>query len=167
MMVFVVGPSRGGKTTLIARVLPEFPNAEVLDLDAEESERFGPGSSGTGGWEGRWQRNVDLLLAAEERAQVTNVLVNVGAGSLQTSKGRRYFIDRGLQSIAVVAPWTVVLSRHPGRDPGEFRSTEYSEERQAVYRAARHQVDSSLTIQESEKMFRAALHALVGGSHKP
>ena len=167
MMVFVAGPSRGGKTTLIARVLPELSNAEVLDLDAAERKRFGPGSSGTGGWEGRWRRNKALLIAAEQRSQVTNVIVDVGAGSLQTSEGRCYFIDRGLESIAVVAPWEVVLQRHPGRDPGEFRSTEYSEERMAVYRAARHQVDSSLPVQESEKMFRVALRALVGGSPEP
>jgi len=163
MMVFVVGPSRGGKTTLIGLALPEFPNAEVLDLDAEERERFGPGSSGTGGWEGRWQRNAVLLTAAERRSRETDVIVDVGAGSLQTPEGRRYFIRRGPQSIAVVAPWSVVLSRHSGRDPGEFRGTEYSEERLAVYRAARHQVDSSPAVQESEMMFRDALRALLGG----
>jgi len=156
MMVFVIGPSRSGKTTLMARVLPEFPNTEVLDLDAEEIRRVGPGRSGmaqTGGWEGRWRRNEALLIAAEQRPRETDVVVDVGAGSLQTSEGRRFFIERGIRSIAIVAPWNVVLQRHPGRDPGEFRSTEYSEERQAVYRVARYQVDSSLIVQESERIF--------------
>lgn len=161
----MVGPSRGGKN--IACALPELPNAEVLDLDAEGADKFGPGSSGEGGWEGRWQRNAALLIAAEQRSRETDLLVDVGAGSLQTSQGRRFFIERGPHSIAVVATWDVVLSRHPpGRDPQEFRNTEYSEERQAVYRAAGHQVDSSLTIQESEMMFRGALHLLLDGGRR-
>ncbi len=164
-MVFVVGPSGGGKTTLIARALPEFPNAEVLDLDAAESKRFGPGSSGTGGWEGRWRRNAVLLTAAERRSRETDVIADVGAGSLETSEGRRFFIERGSHSIAVVAPWEVVLRRHANRDREEFRRVEYSVERQTVYQAARYQVDSSLIVEESEEMFRVALRALVGGGH--
>jgi ribose 1,5-bisphosphokinase PhnN len=36
MLISVVGPSRSGKSTVIAKVRPEFPTFIFLDLEAEE-----------------------------------------------------------------------------------------------------------------------------------
>jgi hypothetical protein len=115
-MAFVVGPSRGGKTTLLNRVLPAFPTAELLDLDAEGNRSVGlplSGGAETGGWEGRWRRDETRLRDAANRSGAAHILVDVGAGSLQTPEGRQYFIDRGPHTIAVVAPstssWAVTL----------------------------------------------------------
>jgi shikimate kinase len=156
MTIFVVGPSRGGKTTLLSKVSPEFATLRLLDLDAEEGGR-------SGGWEDRWRRNLECLRLAEANPRGVDSIVDVGAGSLQTPEGRRFFAERGRLAIAVVAPWAVVYSRHSAeRRPEEFRETEYSDEREKVYRAAKFQVDSSGDIEESARKFRAAIQELLG-----
>ena len=102
------------------------------------------------------------LREAEAGARANRVIVDVGAGSLQTVEGQHFFAARGAFAIAVVAPWKVVLQRHRGRDPDEFRQTEYSEERWRVYRAARFQVDSGAGLEQAIMQFRAALREMVG-----
>ena len=104
MLISVVGPSRSGKSTLIAKVRPEFPTFIFLDLDAEEERAVTSISAkgeNPGGWVGRWSRNLALLRKVDVGPR--HVLVDVGAGSLQTKEGRRFFIDRRSQTIAVVA----------------------------------------------------------------
>lgn len=122
MIIFVVGPSRGGKTTLVRRVLPEFSTLQLLDLDAEEDRRvplIQAKGGDAGGWEGRWRRNLECLQLTE--ASGVDFIVDVGAGSLQTADGRRFFVERGQFAIGVVAPWELILRRHPGRNREEFR----------------------------------------------
>jgi predicted kinase len=70
-MIFVVGPSRGGKSTLVSAVAPEFPALRVLDLDAEEKDQ-------TGGWEDRWHRNLECLRQAEASPSSMDLIVDVG-----------------------------------------------------------------------------------------
>ena len=163
MIIFVVGPSRGGKTTLLSRVLPGFSALQLLDLDAEENRIQGNGG-GAEGWEGRWRRNLGCLRRLE--ASGGDFIVDVGAGSLQTAEGRRFFVQRGQFAIAVVAPWALVLSRHPGRNQEEFRQTEYSQEREQVYQAARFRVDSNTCVEESARKFQTALHELLNRSER-
>jgi shikimate kinase len=167
-MIFVVGPSGGGKTTLLNAILPEFPVLELLDLDAEEIhcvKLILARGDDPRGWEGRWRRNLECLLKAEARPDV-DVIVDVGAGSLETADGRRFFVERWRSTIAVVAPWPVVYERrHLGRTPEEFQRIEYSEERQKVYRAARFRVDSICDKDESVRQLRAAIQELL--SDKP
>jgi shikimate kinase len=164
-VIFVVGPSRGGKTTLLRAVLPEFPHLRLIDLDAEERRRvpiIQANGGDPGGWEGRWQRNRECLRAAETCAAASNVIVDVGAGSLQTPAACSFFAARGHSTIAVVASWPVVLARHGDRGVQEFRDTEYSEDRESVYRAARFQVDSSTDVEATRVAFRKALGELLG-----
>ena len=156
-MIFVVGPSRGGKTTLLRLVLPEFPTLTLLDLDAEER----PLLPGVGGWPRRWRRDFARIQAAAAAQPGGEVIVDVGAGSRQTAEGQQFFTENGERSIAVVAPFEVVLARHPRRDPEDFRSNEYSDEHQRVYRAARFQVDTGGALEQSIAQCRAAVRALV------
>src|SRR5437867_13332537 len=78
-VIFVIGPSRSGKTTLLSAILPEFPSLTLLDLDAEES-RCVPlllaRGADPGGWEGRWRRNRECLLAAEAASSGSDVIVD-------------------------------------------------------------------------------------------
>lgn len=163
-MIAVVGPSRGGKTTLLKRVLADFSHFILIDLDAEDNHAVDAilASGGNpGGWEARWERNREAIARAEASCGTANIIVDVGAGSLQTSEGRSFFSEHGESAIAVVAPFEVILARHGNRDPVEFRLTEYSPEREAVYASARYQIDSSQPLEDSLRMFRVALTDLL------
>lgn len=165
MLILVVGPSRSGKSTLLWAVLPEFSTLTLLDLDAEENRataRRAAIGEELGGWDARWKRNRLLLEAAE--VAPGNVIVDVGAGSLQTEDGRRFFVERGAQAIAVIAPYEAVLERHCGRDPEEFRRTEYSDERQRVYNAAKTHVDTNCGLESAIEEFRGAIRRLIEGA---
>ena len=162
MMIFVVGPSRAGKTTLIERVLSEFAEVRLLDLDAEEIRSVNlirARGGDPGGWEERWHRNLESI--GREQAVGGDLIVDVGAGSLQTEEGRSFFIARRDAMIAVTAPWQLVHRRHPGRDAVEFRQTEYSANREQVYRFAAIKVLTASAIDQSAKKFRRALRKLL------
>jgi shikimate kinase len=162
MLIFVVGPSKSGKTSLIRAIAPEFPTLKVLDLDLEEERcvsRIKDAGGNPGGWDDRWRRNQEFLMKAEDGK--SNAIVDVGAGSLQTAKGQSFFIRRGLSMITVIAPWQEVFRRHSMRDQVEFREVEYSDERQAVYRAAKYQVDSSTDFVQSLAAFRVAVRNMI------
>lgn len=161
-MIFVVGPSRGGKTTLPRAALPEFPSFRLLDLDEDETRRVNllvAEGKDSGGWDSRWERNLEALSEA-----APGTVVDVGAGSLQTEQGRAFLVDRGRSAIAVVASWEVVHSRHPGRSAVEFQNTEYSIHRQRVYDAARFRIDSSRDLAQSLEEMRMALRDLANGA---
>jgi len=162
MMIFVVGPSRVGKTTLIGKVLDGFPGVRVLDLDDEEnrSARLISANGGNpGGWEERWLRNIESI--RREEAVGDDLIVDVGAGSLQTVEGRQFFIDRRDSTIAVVAPCEVVYRRHGDRNREEFTRTEYSADRENVYRSAAFSVRSTSGIEQSARKFRQVLRKLL------
>lgn len=161
MLLFVVGPSGVGTTTFLAKARSAL-SIEILDLDAEDN-KSGAVEWGEG-WESRrWARDVRRLARAEEQAKSSDVVVDVGAGSLQTPDGRSYFQTHGNRSIAVLAPWEIVLPRsHPGRDPAEFKATEYSPERLAVYSCAKLSVDAgSKSEDEAALDFIRCIQALL------
>jgi shikimate kinase len=165
MLISIVGPSHAGKSTLLRAVLRDFPNVTPLDLDAEENRAVAIIKAAGGdpdGWEARWQRNLISLKAAEVSPK--RVIADVGSGSLQTEQGRRFFVERSAQVIAVVAPWEVVLARHRGRDPEEFRRTEYSNELRRVYEIARIHVDTDVDLDGSIAVFRAAIQDMIGNA---
>ena len=67
VMIFVVGPSRSGKTTLLNAVIRRFPRLRLLDLDDEERRSvklISAAGGDPGGWEGRWSRNMECLRLA-------------------------------------------------------------------------------------------------------
>jgi len=131
MLIFLVGPSRAGKSALI-RTLAARRSVKIADLDAFENDKRS--NQKIGGWEGRWQRGLELLNALEtnDRPDVLT-LVDVGAGSLQTKEGLEYFCRRAMRSILVWAPFEVLRERHVGRNPDELRQTEFSAGHQILY----------------------------------
>ncbi len=163
MTIFVIGPSRVGKTALLRAVLPEFPTLRLLELDADERLRVAAirtSGGDPGGWEARWHRNLECIRVAESSGGCS--IVDVGAGSLQTDAATRFFVEHGSSAIAVFAPWEVVFQRYRNRDADEFRQTEYSDERLRVYDAAQWRVNSACAFAESVIDFRVAVRAAVG-----
>jgi hypothetical protein len=162
MLISIIGPSKGGKSTLLKAVLPDFPNVTLLDLDAEENRAVACINAEGGdpdGWEARWDRNFILLQGAEVCPNY--VIADVGAGSLQTDQGRLFFVERREQLIAVVAPWWVVWGRHTNRDPEKFRSIEYSDERCFVYNSAKIRIDTSVHLNTSIADFKTAIRSMI------
>ena len=150
------------KDNLIGRVLGEFSELRLLDLDAEDGRSVKLIQAAGGdpdGWVGRWCRDVECI--RREESIGGDLIVDVGAGSLQTREGQCFFIARREAMIAVTAPWQVVLARHPGRNAEEFQQTEYSADRKEVYRSAAVCVPSTSGIDKSAKKFRQALRKLL------
>ena len=165
MLISLVGPSRAGKTTLLDMVRPELPNVEVLSLDEAERNALAAITAADeriGGWEQRWERSQTLLQEADRALDL--VVVDVGAGSLETPAARQFFIDRRARAIAILPPFEVLQTRHPGRDTDELRRTEYSPERSAVYDAAAHRVDSSRDLQSSADDLLAAMREIMAAA---
>jgi shikimate kinase len=145
VLAFVIGPSGVGKSTLLHRL--EF---EVFDLDAVDRES-GEEEWGTGWEERRWERDANRLALLATTVESRPVVVDVGAGSLQTAAGRAYFGARSEKTVAVMAPWDAVFPRRVPRPYARqvFRATEYSPERMALYIAARFTVDASKSEDEA------------------
>ncbi|MBI4447180.1 MAG: hypothetical protein HY645_14895 [Acidobacteria bacterium] len=139
MVVLLIGPSRAGKSTLAKRIIPFFPSSETFDLD-ELVERRRQREKAVGiqdaGWPQFWSRSLAELEDLNGRFQGPGSLaiVAVGAGSLQTDEGRGYF-RAAPHVVAIVAPFEAILSRHPGRDPAELRTTEFSDAHMSLYSA--------------------------------
>lgn len=113
----------------------------------------------TGGWLGRWRRNLESIGRAE---RTFHTIVDVGARSLQTDEGIRFFVEHKDQTISVWANPEVVFQRHPDRDKSDFFQTEHSEERKLVYSSSRFIVDTSCSVEESMADFLKAICELTG-----
>jgi shikimate kinase len=140
MLAFVIGPSGVGKSTLLGRL-----SFEVFDLD-DVDRKCGEVDWHVGWKNRRWERDAERLAVLATTVESRDVVVDVGAGSLETAPGRSYFGAQSANTVAVMAPWQVVFPRRvtrPHRTPEEFRATEYSPERWAVYAAARFTVEAS------------------------
>lgn len=110
MLLFILGPSGAGKTLLLSRVRPLLSDVTFIDLDKEEEKALlGMDQSQHRGWEGRWERGLELLHRLEHN--VNDFVVDVGAGSLQTEAAFRYFSDHLEKVILVTADQDVLCKR--------------------------------------------------------
>jgi shikimate kinase len=138
MVVFLVGPSGAGKSTLLKLAAASLPNLRIYDLDVIDRVQ-GTEEWGTGWEERRWLRDTARLGEVSETDDL--VVVDVGAGSLQTVAGRTYFRQQATQCIAILAPPEVVHRRkHSMRNLCELKATEYSQDRQVVYESAARKI---------------------------
>jgi shikimate kinase len=160
MVVLLIGPSRAGKSTLGKRAVGMLPKAEFFDLDMlVEKRRQYDKAQGVqdAGWAQFWHRSQAELQALEAKHAGADgiAIIAVGAGSLQTSEGRAY-IQQAPNVIAITASFESILSRHPGRDPAELRTTEFSDDHMSLYSAVPRIdtgiMDEASAAQELSKM---------------
>jgi shikimate kinase len=146
VLAFVIGPSGVGKSTLLRGLA-----FEVFDMD-DVDRASGEQEWGIGWEERRWERDANRLAVLATTVESRGVVVDVGAGSLATAAGRSYFGARSANTVAVMAPSQAVFYRRlarPHKTEEEFRATEYSPERRALYQAARFTVDASKREEEA------------------
>src|SRR5512145_1890572 len=99
MLAFVIGPSGVGKSTLLRRLA-----FESFDLD-DTDRKSGKGDWGVGWEDRRWERDAERLAVLATMVESRDVVVDVGAGSIQTAAGRSYFGAQSANTVAVMAPW--------------------------------------------------------------
>lgn len=139
---------------------------EVFDLDAVDN-RSGMVDWAIGWETRRWARDVQRLAQISTEAQSRHIVVDVGAGSLQTPEGRAYFRSHSDSTITVVAPWQQVYGRRQPRPYTLecFQATEYSPDRLAAYAASRFTVDASASEDQAACELEGHLTAMWDTSH--
>jgi shikimate kinase len=162
MLTFVVGPSRAGKSTLVKKTAGRFPSTAFVNLDHEIAQLGDQETAGLGGWEGRWQQSRAIFDRTGTDAK--DVVIDVGAGSLQTPKAFHYFGQHVSDIILIWAPFEAILSRHPGRDPEDLRRLEFSDAHKTLYDAIDRRINTAeLNVGNAARML--AEH-LTNGSPK-
>jgi shikimate kinase len=151
MITFLIGPSRAGKSTLSNQIADQFPNIIFMNLDDEvkkiEDRLRNSGVNNLGGWPGRWERSLVIFNEADREGK--DVVVDVGAGSLQTPMAFQYFDGHLGDLILITAPFATILARHPGRNEDELRRTEFSSPHILLHTKIVRAVDTS-TLSEKQ-----------------
>jgi shikimate kinase len=161
MFIFLIGPSRAGKTTLSKKVAGQFPDVGLVNLDDEvnkaERQLREQGVTDLGAWQGRWERSLASFRNADSNQKL--VIFDVGAGSLQTDAAFQYFGQRLSSVVLVTASFETILRRHPGRDPNELRQTEFDARHLSLYGKITKIIDTSAL---PEKQCTEALTVYLG-----
>jgi shikimate kinase len=147
MITFLIGPSRAGKSTLSRAISAQFPEIAFIDLDLRVNEMETQlATPPNDGWPGRWNRSIAIFDEAEQNHK--DVVMDVGAGSLQTPEAFEYF-GRCLSNLILIsAPFDAILARHPNRKPEELLGTEFSQLHNALHARIARRIDTSELSQE-------------------
>jgi shikimate kinase len=147
MITFLIGPSHAGKSTLSRAIADQFPGIAFVDLDLKinEVEAQLPVHP-VDGWPGRWKRCIAIFDNVERNH--AHVVMDVGAGSLQTLEAFDYFVRHLDQLILISAPFEAILARHDGRDPRELLSAEFSASHNALHTRISRAIDTSKLSKE-------------------
>jgi len=164
MLVFIIGPSGAGKSFLLDRVKPLLPGVAFVDLDTEEDKAIKDmEASQIRGWDGRWERGTEILRRLEVKANVGNpVVVDVGAGSLQTDAAFRYFRDR-LANIILVTADKQVLCKRRDRTLDDLLLNEFTEHHIDLHASIEQVIDnSSEDYREAQERLLNQIASLLG-----
>ena len=168
MTIFIIGPSGAGKSLLLERISPQLHDAIVVDLDVEENEatsKLKPHE--LGGWDGRWRRNMEILERIECQSEKKPILVDVGAGSLQTEAAFRYFNDRLANIILITAEKDVLCARR-SRTMDDLISNEFTVRHNDLYRAISRAVDNdSEDTSQAQEALLAHISAISSETTEP
>jgi shikimate kinase len=170
MIVLVIGPSGVGKSDYARYAQHVLDDCECLDLDALVSEASGMRASellpaiGNDRFLDVCRQQVDALANC---AGGHLVLVPVGAGVLQSDGALTWLESHSGPVVTVIADPTEVYKRggkrNENRSLDQYIATEYSPQRQAIYRSASHRCDvSGLSLDDARRAFSDVLSAVRG-----
>jgi shikimate kinase len=172
-IIYIVGPSSAGKSTLCKMLTQEDQRFEHLSLD-EEVKQIAPNFKilNEADWVTRWSYCQQALDELSLHADPNRIyLLDSGAGALQTTQGQNYFINHPSQLVCVIADPDKIYPRYTKKLAlsGEFQPKhiflefEYGETRQRVYKAARYIIDTSPNdVTKSLNTFKDAIAAILG-----
>jgi shikimate kinase len=172
MIIFLIGPSGVGKTTLGEFAGETVAGCKFYDLDKLVEERTGKPASRLLPQIG----NDEFLEKCKEAIRDLDCndadklcVVAIGAGALQSEKALNWLKHH--ETVAITAPATDVYKRGGRRNENRtlesFKDTEYSSRRREIYSSANHVLPvDALPVEEAKKQFVKLLSSIGGrGSH--
>jgi dephospho-CoA kinase len=161
---YLVGPTASGKSTLAEALAKEDQSIYHLRLDTMV-RTLDPRSilSPIYGW-GRFHRaSIALITLAESHHKDHDaaILIDIGAGSLQTEAFYDFLAPRKQSLIYISAPPETVHQRAKlargsiwaTKSIDEFKASEYSPQRMRIYSLASHVVDNSGALEDAYRSF--------------
>lgn len=156
MVLFVIGPSGVGKTTLIKRSQEKLPAIIHVNVDDYIKIEYPELYHNAGNrWPEFWSKTLECFETNEREhgSSSSLCLLDVGAGSLQTQAALEYF-SQGKNTLLIEDKPENIFCRNPHwpqktqQSFESFKATEYSKLRKKIYKTCRYRLRLAGLTQE-------------------
>jgi shikimate kinase len=144
---FIVGPSGVGKSTLLGLLAERFPQVQTTELDQVIRQHYPEEyARASEDWDLFWEVSKKSLDAIIPEAAKTHMVIDIGAGTLQTLAAAEY-LRQQLTVLIYDTPENTLAKNQArprsdwrGKTVPDFASIEYSDLRRAIYESAVHTI---------------------------